>query len=78
MATNGNYQQAIDKKLPDLKCPLCGEKDVSVLERCFTSVEFDLAENRILSATGMALPMVIAACTNCGHSLHFVREYLLG
>ena len=76
MTTTDEHRQAIARKLPDLKCPLCGDGRIGISERCFTSFEVDSSTGEILPQ-GRSLPMVIASCRNCGHSLHFHQKFLL-
>jgi hypothetical protein len=70
------WWDAIKRKLPQLKCPLCGRNNFSIDERAITPLVMDPGAQKVsLDLSGRAelkiLPMAVVTCDHCAHVLPF-------
>lgn len=63
--------EALGKKVPHLKCPMCNHNKFSLAEGYFNNFIQDLKN---ISLGGPSIPTAVIICENCG----FVSQHALG
>lgn len=63
--------EALSKKIPQLKCPMCNHNKFSLAEGYFNNFIQDLKN---ISIGGPSIPTAAIICENCG----FVSQHALG
>ena len=64
--------QKLTSKVPDLKCPICGNQHFTIVDGYFTfTIQKDLQN---IQLGGTTIPTIAIICNNCG----FVSSHALG
>lgn len=63
---------ALTKKVPDMQCPICGNKHFIIADGYSVDVMHGDLEKHYLE--GVTLPSISVVCSNCGH----IEKFSLG